>query len=159
MNAVFLFVARRLRWLIGVPLFPQLFDSLLLAWTFFTCRPRLAALEALQEALETRVALAVHRFGGLEFRDARDRELGHVHGHGLLDVHVGCAPARTLIGEGRVRPHHIFPKSGWVSFQMDTPADVPFALTLLGIAEARNGDPQRPSPARLRFSRARIAGG
>lgn len=132
MNALFHFVVHHLRWLIGVPFFPQIFDSLLLTWTCLTRRSRLAAMMSLEAALGRRVRLAMHRFGGTEFRDATGRELGHIHGHGLLDVRLGRARARELIAEGRVRPHHIFPNSGWVSFQLETPADVPFALILLG---------------------------
>lgn len=132
MNALFLFAARRLRWLIRVPFFPQIFDSLLLCWTCLARRSRLAAMMTLEAALGRKVRLAAHRFGGTEFVDAHGRELGHIHGHGLLDVRLDRPRARRLIAEGRVRPHHIFPHSGWVSFQLEAPADVPFALTLLG---------------------------
>jgi hypothetical protein len=132
MNAVFLFAVHRLRWLMRVPFFPHIFDSLLLAWTGLVHRPRLAAREALETALDGRVVMGVHRFGGLEFRDGRGRELGHVHGHGLLDVRLPRSRARRLVAEGRVRPHHMFPDSGWVSFPLETVADVPFALRLLG---------------------------
>jgi len=135
MNALFLFVARHLRGLIRVPFFPQIFDSLLLAWTCLAHRSRLAAMMRLEAVLGRRVRLAVHRFGGTEFRDAAGRPLGHIHGHGLLDVRLDRARARQLIAEGRVRAHHVFPDTGWVSFQLETPADVPFALALLG-AEA-----------------------
>ncbi len=136
MNALFHFVVRRLRWLIRVPFFPQIFDGLLLTWTCLACRSRLTAMMRLEAALGRRVRLAVHRFGGTEFRDTEGRQLGHIHGHGLLDVRLDRVRARQLIMEGRVRPHHIFPDSGWVSFQLETPADVPFALMLLGAEEA-----------------------
>ena len=134
MNRLFAFVARRLRWLIRVPFFPQIFDSMLLAWTCLTRRSRLAAMTTLEKALGNGVGLAVHRFGGTEFLDARGRPLGHVHGHGLLDVRLNRKQARALITEGRVQAHHVFPDSGWVSFQLETPADVPFAIALLGFA-------------------------
>jgi hypothetical protein len=41
----------------------------------------------------------------------------------------------------RVYPHHVFPNSGWVSFQLETPRDVPFAMALL---EVGAGDRRRP---------------
>jgi hypothetical protein len=80
------------------------------------------------------VRLKVHRFGGIEFVQDGGRELGHLHGHGLLDVPVGNEAAPSLIAAGRVRPHHVFPRSKWVSFQIESGADVPFALELLTMA-------------------------
>jgi hypothetical protein len=137
MNAVFHFVVRRLRWLIGIPGFPHLFDSLLLAWTSLAKPSRLAAMTALEKALDGKVHLAIHRYGGVEFRNGEGKQLGHVHGHGLLDVRMNRDLAKQLIAEGRVHPHHIFPGSGWVSFQLETPDDVPFALSLLAAARPR----------------------
>ena len=57
--------------------------------------------------------------------------LGHLHGHGLLDVLVGRQKGKILIAAGKVRSHHVFPKSSWISFQLESIADVPFALELL----------------------------
>lgn len=137
MNGIFHFVVRRLRWLIRIPFFPHLFDSLLLAWASVIRPSRLAAMAALEKALDGQVHLAVHRFGGVEFRDDLGRQLGHVHGHGLLDVCVSRNRAAKLVEAKRVAPHHIFPKSGWVSFQLETPQDVPFARALLELARQR----------------------
>ena len=129
---MFLWVVRRGRWLARVPLLPQLFDALLLAWTAAFHRERLRAMEILEAAalVLPGVSPRVHRFGGTEFRRA-GRELGHVHGHGLLDVRLPRAEAAALLAAGRVRPHHVRPRSGWVSFPLESTADVPFALELL----------------------------
>ena len=136
-DRIFLCVVRNLRWLARVPMAPQIFDSLLLAWVCVAHRSRLQAMEMLEaEALRMpRVRLRVHRFGGMEFRRDGVGELGHVHGHGLLDVRVGRRRARALIEEGRVRRHHVFPDSRWVSFQLENAADVPFAIRLLELAK------------------------
>ncbi|MEO8204933.1 MAG: luciferase family protein [Chthoniobacterales bacterium] len=132
---MFYFVVHRLRFLARVPLFPQLFDSLLLMWTCMMCRQRIAAMEMLEtEMLKMPgMRLRVHRFGGVEFSDtATKHELGHIHGNALLDVKLDREKSKELIGKGCVRPHHIFPKSAWVSFQLKSCADVPFAKELLG---------------------------
>lgn len=136
---MFYFVVRHLRWVACVPGLPQLFDALLLASTWAFCRSRLAAMEALEaEALRRPGGrLRVHRFGGMEFVEQGGRELGHLHGHGLLDVSVGRHAAKLLIANGQARPHHVFPRSRWVSFQIKSNADVPFALELLTMAESR----------------------
>jgi hypothetical protein len=131
---MFYFVVRHFRWLAWVPGLPQFFEALLVAVTFVTHRSRLSAMEQLEaEALRLHaVRLKPHRFGGIEFVDEAGRELGHLHGNGLLDVPVGNGAAASLLASGRVRPHHVFPRSKWVSFQIESEADVPFALELLG---------------------------
>ena len=130
---MFDFVVRYLRWLACVPGLPQFFDALLLATTCLFHRARLIAMERLEaDALRIPgVFLKMHRFGGIEFVHNDGRELGHLHGHGLLDVPVGRPAADLLLARGRVRPHHVFPRSKWVSFQIESIADVPFALELL----------------------------
>jgi hypothetical protein len=137
---MFYFVVRHFRWLARVPGLPQYFDALLLASTWILRRSRLAAMERLEtEALRlySGRCLNSHRFGGLEFLEKDGQELGHLHGHGLLDVAVGRTEALSLIAAGRVRPHHVLPGSKWVSFQIESCADVPFALDLLNRAEKR----------------------
>ena len=130
---MFYFVVRHLRWAARVPGLPQLFDALLLAGICLFRRARLTAMEALElKAVRfPGVRLKTHRFGGIEFVDNKGRELGHLHGHGLLDIPVGLKSAEALLAAGRVRPHHVFPRSKWVSFQLESSADVPFALELL----------------------------
>ena len=135
---VFYFVVRHLRWLARVPGLPQFFDAILVALTCLFRRRRLAAMQNLEQAalrLEG-IRLKVHRFGGTEFVADRGRELGHLHGHGLLDVAIGREAAVNLYSSARLRPHHVFPNSKWVSFQMESPDDVPFALELLELAGA-----------------------
>ena len=140
---MFIFVVRYLRWLARIPGLPQFFDALLLADTCLFHRARLIAMENLEaQALAIPgVLLKVHRFGGIEFVHGEGRELGHLHGHGLLDVPVGRAVAESWLAKGRVRPHHVFPQSKWVSFQIETIEDVPFALELLNLAaKSRTGN-------------------
>jgi hypothetical protein len=139
MVRTFYFVVRYLRWTARVPGLPQLFDTFLLANTWVFRRARFIAMEALEtEALRLRgVRLKVHRFGGIEFIEKHGRELGHLHGHGLLDVAIGGDAAKLLLAAGQVRPHHVFPRSKWVSFQIESNADVPFAMKLLTMAGSR----------------------
>src|SRR6266516_1126549 len=133
---MFDFVVRYLRWLARVPGLPLFFDALLLTSTCLFRRARLVAMQALEtEALRIPgVRLKVHRFGGIEFVQHAGHELGHLHSHGLLDVPVGRRAADLLLARGRVRPHHVFPRSKWVSFQIESDADVRFALEMLRLA-------------------------
>jgi hypothetical protein len=130
---IFDFVVRRLRWLAKVPGLVHFFDAILVACTWAFYPRRIAAMEKL-EAEVLRLAgtrLKVHQFGGIEFIGSDGCELGHLHGHGLLDVRVGKARAEALLRDKRVRRHHVLPHSGWISFQIESAADVAFALELL----------------------------
>ncbi len=132
---MFRFVVRHLRWLARVPGLPQIFDAALLAWTWLAHPARLAAMQE----IETRalalpgVRLRAHWLGGIEFARGT-RELGHLHGNGLLDLFVGREQRDALVAAGRAEPHHVFAQSGWISFWLRTPEDLPVALELLAIA-------------------------
>jgi hypothetical protein len=130
--SLFEFVVRRLRWLARVPMAPQIFDSMLLAWTAIRHPGRLRAMEVVEEAA-TRipgVRLSVHRFGGIGF-SLGGHEVGHIHGNGLLDLYAGRKLARELVAAGRAGPHHVFGESAWVSYWIESGADVTEAIALL----------------------------
>jgi len=59
-----------------------------------------------------------HRFGGVEFRLGR-RELGHLHGDRFADIPLPRRVRDEVIAEGRARPHHVLPDSGWVTVPMN----------------------------------------
>ena len=140
---MFRFVVHRLRWLARVPGLPQLFDAALLVWTWLAHPARLAAMQE----IETRalalpgVRLRTHRLGGTEFARG-PRELGHLHGNGLLDLFVGRAQRDALVAAGRAAPHHVFTESGWISFWVREKADAAAACALLALA-AGVSDPER----------------
>ena len=56
-----------------------------------------------------------HRFGGIEFR-VNKREMGHIHGEYVADLPFPMKTRNDLVNSGRVSPHHVLPKSGWVSY-------------------------------------------
>jgi len=76
------------------------------------------------------VAPAPHRFGGTEFRVSR-REIGHVHGDSLVDIPFPLRVRDELVESGAAEPHHILPKSGWVSVYLQNSCDVDRAIQLL----------------------------
>jgi hypothetical protein len=79
------------------------------------------------------VETAPHRFAGTEFR-LGDREFGHVHRGGLLDVNFTRRLRDLLVAEGRTGPHHVVPDSGWTSFAVREPDDVARARWLLRLS-------------------------
>ncbi len=71
-----------------------------------------------------------HRFGGVEYR-LGSREIGHVHGDGLVDIPFPTRVRNELVATGQAVPHHVLPESGWISFYIRNPEDVAKAIALL----------------------------
>jgi hypothetical protein len=127
-----------LKWLARIPGAPQIFDAMLLAGTALFRPARLRAMSAVEAAVSQwpGTQVQVHRLGGIGFFH-HGKESSHIHGNGLLDCHVGRENRDALISEGRALPHHLFPRSGWVSFWIEDEQDVGPALELIRIASGR----------------------
>ena len=138
---IFAFVVRHLRWLAKVPGAPQVFDAALLLSTALLCPRRLRAISAIEKNAQRLpgVTIGAHRLGGIGFFRG-GKELSHIHGNGLLDCFVGQANRDRLVQKGSAQAHHVFPRSGWISFFVQEPADVEHALELIQIACAYRGD-------------------
>ena len=90
------------------------------------------------------VETAPHRFGGVEFRFGR-RELGHLHGDRIADLPFPRRVRDELIAEGRARPHHVLPESGWVTVSIRSPEEAERALELFRMAYERATNARRAS--------------
>ncbi|MER3481986.1 MAG: hypothetical protein C4332_01280 [Meiothermus sp.] len=92
-----------------------------------------------------------HRFGGREF-GLGSREIGHVHGDGLVDIPFPIKVRDEVIAAGLAEHHHILPESGWVSVWLRQPGDVDKALTLfrrsyeLALAQRNQRESAIPGP-------------
>lgn len=115
-----------------VPLLAQLFDALLKMWTLVTNRKILDYVDEIEEEVLSwkNTSAHLHKFGGIQF-NLRNREIGHIHGNGLLDILFTQNIKSHLLVEGKVIDHHVFKKSGWISFQIQTARDKQYALDLL----------------------------
>lgn len=76
------------------------------------------------------VTIAPHRFGGIEFR-VNHREFGHLHGNYQADIPFSARLRKELVASGKASEHHLYPKSGWVSFYIRSAEDVPVLIELL----------------------------
>ncbi len=87
--------------------------------------------EAIKAELLTWVGVSAepHRFGGVEFR-VQHRELGHLHGNRQADLPFPLRMREELVKSGQASPHHILPETGWVTFYIHGPTDVPALLEL-----------------------------
>jgi Family of unknown function (DUF5519) len=88
------------------------------------------------------VERAPHRFGGVEFRLGR-RELGHLHGDRIADLPFPRRVRDQLITDGRARPHHVMPDSGWITVSIRTDAEAQRAIELFRMAYERAQNARR----------------
>ncbi|HDR7737702.1 luciferase family protein [Bacillus thuringiensis] len=70
-----------------------------------------------------------HRFGGIEINYDK-KELGHLHGDKLADLPFPKLKRDELVKQGLVKPHHVLPESGWISYYIKSEEDIPFAIEL-----------------------------
>ena len=57
-------------------------------------------------------------------------EMGHLHGDSIADLKFPGKVSKKLVKEGYVSPHHIIPKSGWVSHEIRDNKDVEKIIVL-----------------------------
>jgi hypothetical protein len=135
---IFAFAVRRLKWLAAIPGAPQVFDAILFLATAIFHPARLRAISAVEAEVRRwpGMEIGVHRLGGIGFF-FQGKESSHTHGNGLLDCFVGRASRDELVKDGRALSHHIFPRSGWISFWIQDEEDVRPALELIRMAAQR----------------------
>jgi len=79
------------------------------------------------------VTVGEHRFGGTEWR-VGPREIGHVHGWGMLDIAYLRALRDALVERGDTGVHHLLDESGWTTFYIEDPDDYDHALWLVRLS-------------------------
>jgi hypothetical protein len=57
-------------------------------------------------------------------------EIGHLHGDAIADLQFPAKVSKKLVREGRVSPHHVITKSGWVSHEIRNAKDVEAVIEL-----------------------------
>jgi hypothetical protein len=90
------------------------------------------------------VEAAPHRFGGVEFKLGR-RELGHLHGDRIADLPFPRRVRDELVADGRARPHHVLPESGWITVSIRSRDEAERALELFRMAYERAQNARRAS--------------
>ncbi|WP_254271449.1 luciferase family protein [Haloarcula marina] len=92
------------------------------------------------------VTVGDHRFGGTEFR-VGPREIGHVHGWGMLDIAYLRKLRDVLIDEDHTGPHHLLTESGWTTEYIESPADYDHAQWLLRLSYLYHVNVLKGTPA------------
>jgi hypothetical protein len=118
-----------------VPVVPHAFDGLLKISKLITNPEVLDYIDEIEKELLSwdGVEVSAHKFGGLQF-DLNGKEIGHIHGNGLLDILFSRKIKEQLIEEGRAKEHHVFKNSGWISFAVKDETGKNNAIELLRLS-------------------------
>lgn len=131
---MFDFTVKYFGFLKHVPFLPHVFEALLKVRTSVSNSDVLDYIDEIENTVLSweRTSVRPHKFGGIEF-NVNAREIGHIHGNGLLDVPFSRSVKEQLIAEsnGRVKEHHIFKKSGWISLYIKDSNDRDVAIEVL----------------------------
>jgi len=129
---MFRFIVHRLNFLKTIPFFALVYDSCLKIGVWLTAPEKLSWFDEIEnEVLSwegTNVSL--HKFGGTQFNYGT-KEMGHLHSNGLLDILFNRRAKQELLASGKAEIHHVFKKSGWISFYIATENDLANAKFLL----------------------------
>lgn len=63
------------------------------------------------------ISTKYHKYGGIQFNIA-NREIGHMHGDGLVDIYLNKGLQKMFVEQGIVEEHHVLKGTGWVSFKI-----------------------------------------
>jgi hypothetical protein len=129
---MFELIIKYLGFLKHVPLLPRLFDAMMRISLFFSNTNALDHIDEIENEVLSweKTSIHTHKFGGTQF-DMNDREIGHIHSNGLLDILFNKEIKTALLKEGRAKDHHTFKNSGWISFLIRNEEDKKYAIRLL----------------------------
>jgi len=133
---MFNFVVKYWGFLKFVPGLPHLFDAWLKLWTLITNPKLLDWIDDVEKEILTwpGTTATTHKYGGLQFNYG-NKELGHIHSNGLLDMLLNRKLKQQLMQQNsRVQDHHMLKNTGWLSFYMETYGDKEFVLELFEMA-------------------------
>jgi hypothetical protein len=135
---LFKFVTTYVGFLKAIPLLPHAFDALMRLFSFCFKREITDAMDHIEEELaeETGVTLSIHKYGGRQF-NYNNRELGHIHGNGMVDVLLNKKIKEELMHKGWVEKHHTFKNSGWITMFLRSRSDAEKAIHVLKISKNR----------------------
>lgn len=126
------FIVRYFGFLKSVPLLPHVFESMMKIWTLIFHPALLDCFDGIAAEVLTwhDVSASIHKYGGMQF-NYNGKEIGHIHGNGVLDVPLNLRMKSQLMTEGRISHHHVFRETGWVSFYITRAEDRGYALKLI----------------------------
>ena len=131
-------------------------DALMFTWCGLFKRDILLTIDRIESEVSKwdGINVTLHKFGGLQF-NFNNREIGHIHSNGILDILFNRNTKSILVERGMASDHHVFPDSGWISFYIRQADDGDSAIKLLKLAYLNN----KPEPAVAEYDKLRAIGG
>ena len=135
----FKFIIRYFGFLKAIPLMPHIFDVLMRLHSFCFRREITDAMDKIQEELnkDTNITISIHKYGGIQF-NYKNKELGHIHGNGMVDVLLNKKMKSELIAKKWVQEHHTFKDSGWVTLFLKSDNDIEIAVKVLKMSLSKS---------------------
>lgn len=135
---MFRFVVNYLGFLKHISIFAWIFDATFVLWNAVFNPNLTQALDVIENrvAAWNDVTLRVHKFGGIQF-NYKKKEIGHIHSNGILDILFSIKTKKYLIQQGHALEHHLFKKSGWVTFYIHSEGDIEKAIWLLKLSYSK----------------------
>lgn len=129
---MFNLTVRYLGFLKHITLLAWLFDTMWMIWNIAFNRSLARSIEELEAMVASwdGVWVSLHKYGGRQFNYC-DKEIGHVHSNGILDIRMSRSLKVPLIASGLAKEHHLFKNSGWISFYIRSEGDLVKAAKLL----------------------------
>ena len=145
---MFNFIVRYFGFLKHIPLLPHVFDAMLKIVLVLRHSEIASYLDEIEDEVLSwnEISLRMHKYGGIQF-DINKREIGHIHGNGLLDILFSREDKARFMAYGRVQEHHVFKNSGWVSLYIQTSEDRDLAIQLLRYSYAKKAESTKGHPA------------
>lgn len=128
-------IARYFSVLKEIPFLPILIDEQIRLFTFIFKPGLFFLMSEIIKEIKTweGVSLHTHRYGGIEFRVA-NKEIGHLHGGGLLDILFDKHTKDVLVKNKRISEHHLIKNTGWGSLYIRENSDFQEIVYLLRIS-------------------------
>jgi Family of unknown function (DUF5519) len=139
---IFRLVTQRFGRLRGVRPLTQAFDAGLGVLTILTAPSVYGAISKARNEIKSwpDITESAHKLGGHQF-DWHGEELGHIHSNGIADVRLTPSEKDDVLSKDLAVPHHIAPKSSWVTYFMDRGDQIQHVVNLFGIPYQRFTNP------------------
>jgi hypothetical protein len=128
-------IAKYFSFLKEIPLLPILIDEQIRLFTFIFKLGLFFLMSEIIKEIKTweGISIHTHRYGGIEFR-IKNKEIGHLHGGGLLDILFDKDTKDELFKNKQISEHHVFKNTGWGSFYICENSDFQEIIHLLKIS-------------------------
>lgn len=110
---MFNFVVTYLGFLKRIPLLPHIFDACFRVHTILFNKKRSEAMDIIESTVSSwnGISVTIHKYGGVQF-NYKSKEIGHMHGNGMVDILLDRKTKKQLISKNMVKEHHVFKESG-----------------------------------------------